>query len=84
MTNLYPSTVSLEGCIEERGSGWARGTSRLGLFRWKDGTANPYRSYSTKVGLRILTLTQQVRAIHTNMAPIKTPLELNAKSWKEA
>ena len=48
------------------------------------GTANPYRSYSTKVSLRILTLTQQVRAIHANMAPIKTPLELNAKSWREA
>ena len=49
-----------------------------------DGTAHPYRSYSTKVGLRILALTQQVRAIHTNVVPIKTPLELNAKSWKEA
>ena len=46
--------------------------------------ANPLRSYSTKVGLRIFTLTQQVRAIHTNMVPIKTPLELNAKSWSEA
>ena len=48
------------------------------------GTATPYRSYSTKVSLRILSLTQQVRAIHTNMAPIKAPLELNAKSWREA
>jgi hypothetical protein len=35
-------------------------------------------------GLRILALTQQVRAIHTNVAPIKTPLELNAKSSKLA
>lgn len=43
-----------------------------------------HRSYFTKVDLRIFTLSQQVRAIHTNMAPIKTPLELNAKSWSEA
>jgi hypothetical protein len=46
--------------------------------------ANPLRSYSTKVGLRIFTLIQQVLAIRTNMVPIKTPLELNAKSWSEA
>jgi hypothetical protein len=36
------------------------------------------------VGLGIFTITQQVRAIHTNEAPIKTPLELNEGTAQEA